>query len=279
MILETTGSWNSLERSAVLIPCFNDTDGLKATLDSLDGDCFFNVLIIDDGSAVRVSDSIDTGAYSFALTILRLTENSGIITALNTGLSFLLSKKVVNCFRLDCCDLHVKGRFEKQLKLADENGLFLVGGAVEFFGEDKKSIFTIILPSSDLDIKKKQCYRSCFIHPSVMINLTVLNDVGYYNHRYVHAEDYDFFFRVTKKYKVGNLEDVVVKCLVRQSGLSLSNRSGQIKSVLRSQLDNADWSNPYTYIGMVKTVLLFMIPRKFIEVIKTSFFNIYSEKK
>lgn len=277
--MKTTGYWNSLERSAVLIPCFNDTEGLKATLSSLDGDCFFNVLVIDDGSSVILSDCIDTEAYSFNLTVLRLSENSGIITALNTGLSFLLNKKVVNCFRLDCCDLHVKGRFEKQLNFADENGLFLVGGAVEFFDEDQNSLSTIVLPSSDSDIKKKQCYRSCFIHPSVMINLAVLNDVGYYNQKYAHAEDYDFFFRVSKKFKVGNLEDVVVKCLIRQSGLSLSNRNGQIKSVLRSQFDNADWFNLYTYIGMIKTILLFIAPRKFIEIIKTNFFNIYSEKK
>ena len=72
----------------IVIPHYNDLDGLKKTLISVIEDIKIDVIVIDDGS----EDKIDESKVNFNGNIFfkYLSHNSGIGDALNIGLEYAL---------------------------------------------------------------------------------------------------------------------------------------------------------------------------------------------
>ena len=76
----------------VLIPCYNDQEGLVRSLESIHYDTAkFAVLIVDDGSAIPVQHAhlLSFVAAGFSINIITLPSNQGIVKALNAGLKWL----------------------------------------------------------------------------------------------------------------------------------------------------------------------------------------------
>ncbi|WP_122055917.1 glycosyltransferase [Vibrio sp. Evd11] len=254
-------------KPCILIPAYNDKDGLKKTIDSI-CEKDINVLVVDDGSDEKLSLS-EFGVVNFSLVIIRLKCNSGIVKALNVGLSTCKENKIRYVFRLDCCDIYVESRMEKQLNFLKENNFAMVGGNVEFFDENNRVLYKSNLPESCRDIKTKQVYRSCFIHPAILFDLNSLDFDVYYEKEYIHAEDYELFLRIVHSHDVGNIKDIVTRCLIRESGLSLSNRNAQILSVIKSQIKFFNYTKLLCYFGVVKSISLLVLPIKITNFVKT----------
>lgn len=270
------GVVNKKSDSAVLIPSYQDNEGLLVTLFSLNDEIIpINIIIVDDGSKVSVIDGVDGFQTHHNIIIITLSKNQGIIEALNTGLDFCDSNEIKYVYRIDAHDINVKGRFSKQKEAMLEKDAALVGGAVEFFGEDGKTISVLHLPQSSSEIKKLQIFRSCFVHPAVMLDLSKLGCLYRYSNDYRHAEDYELFLRITRSFHVENIHDVVTKCLIRQGGISLSNRTCQIKSVMKTQIKYFDFHSKYSYLGVLKTVFLFLFPRDLVEFIKIKVLKVH----
>src|SRR6185436_16964805 len=93
----------------LLIPCYNNLDGLLTSLQSvLYYPDRFMALVVDDGSKVPVtSASIELGIkIDFAVVILRNEVNEGIAAALNKGLKWIEEQTAAaNVARLDCGDV------------------------------------------------------------------------------------------------------------------------------------------------------------------------------
>src|SRR5215470_2449775 len=92
----------------LLIPCYNNPQGLMASLESVfyDGDRFA-VVIVDDGSSVPVcAEQIKSELRNISLiTVLRSEQNRGITDALNHGLQWIEEHLTVKYIaRLDCGD-------------------------------------------------------------------------------------------------------------------------------------------------------------------------------
>lgn len=254
---------------SILIPSYNDNSGLIDTLESLSDEIYSNILIVDDGSDYPVYDLLKKYITPHNIVILQLKKNSGIIIALNSGIDFLYNNRIRYVYRLDSCDLHCNGRIKKQMDKMVSTGAAIVGGHVEYF--DDNSSFILELPTEYEQIKRMQYYRSCFIHPAVLLDLSKIETVNTYKKKYLHAEDYDLFLRVVKKNTAVNIDEIVVKCLIRSNGLSLSNRKKQISSVLKSQMDNIAVLNIFSYLGILKTIVIMIVPMKIVNIIKKFF--------
>ena len=91
--------------------------------------------------------------------------------------------------------------------------------------------------------------NSCFPHPSVMFRTCILKDIGFIA-RNIQSEDYEFFFRISKKFRVSNIDEVLIKKEINPNSISLSKRKVQLKSRLRIQLN---YFNPL----LIKAILVF----------------------
>ena len=271
-----SGQLNHAYDSVVLIPSYQDNDGLLITLESLNEENNpINILIVDDGSTVSVESRVRDLFSHHNIVVITLEENRGIITALNIGLDFCCDHKIRFVYRLDAYDINVKGRLEKQKKLMKRSGSALVGGAVEYFCESGESISTLYLPTRSSEIKRLQVFRSCFIHPAVLLDLKLLGRDFRYLHDFRHAEDYELFLRISRSFEVANIEDVVTRCLIRHGGISLSNRRDQLVSVFNAQVKYFDWLSKYSYLGVLKTICLYFFPRNIVEFIKIKILKVH----
>ncbi|MBS1934312.1 MAG: glycosyltransferase, partial [Bacteroidetes bacterium] len=182
----------------LLIPCYNNLEGLIRSLQSVSYDhTKFSVLIIDDGSknAVRKEDILQHINQGFPVEIFRLSQNQGITKALNTGLQILQQKNNYKYIaRLDCGDICDINRFYHQVNFLETNPqIDLVGSWCLFKDFSTGSSYQYKTATEHSEISKGMHFKNMFIHPTVMWRADAMTRSGIYPEQFPHAEDYGFF--------------------------------------------------------------------------------------
>lgn len=252
---------------ALLIPVYQDQEGLEYSLQRLPIDFPLDVIVVDDGSeppirAPRVCEP-------HRVFVIRLGENRGIEYALNAGLKWILEHGYEYVARLDAGDVALPGRFSRQVEFLEANPDYaLVGCQVRFVDKDGREVFQEQFPTEYEKIRRIMHARNCFIHPAVMFRTRVLRGVGLYSTQYKAAEDYELFFRITSRHKVANLDDAAVICCVDSSGISRSKRRRQLLSRLKTMWRYFDPLVPESYLGILKTLALLFTPVQLVVAVK-----------
>lgn len=252
----------------LLIPCYNNKQGLLRSLESVTYTPEkFAVLIVDDGSTDPVDPSWFEGKIpqGTMLEILKLPSNQGITAALNAGLELIArygNAKYVA--RLDCGDTCSPMRFVKQVNYLDANpDIDLVGSWCVFKDPSGSTGYTYKTPTEHEYICKGMYFRNIFIHPTVMWRLSAQEKVSAYPHTFPHAEDYGFFQLLLQKGRGAVMGEVLVTCELNPKGLSLGNRSAQLKS--RMKVVRTFGTNKWlTAMGMLKLMILQLVPYRLV---------------
>ena len=254
----------------VLIPHYNNIEGLETSLASISDEEPVDVLIVDDGSYIKpdVEELKRKFSYISDIIVIFNNKNRGIEHVLNDGLKYIKDAGYKYIARLDCGDVCFPERFKIQKEFLEQNpDIYLVGSWVEFVDVRGKSLFVFRPPTVYREIRKKMFINNMFIHPVVMFRTKVIEEVGFYPTNYKNAEDYAYFFRISKRFKVANIDRVLLKCEVNPKGLSLSKRKQQIKSRLRVIHDNFDFSI-YAFYGLLRNSILYFSPYFLVELLK-----------
>ena len=257
-----------MTRLAVLIPVYNDQEGLQATLESLrkvDGK--FDVVVVDDGSNPEIT--VNSACYPFAIKLMKMKTNSGVAAALNFGLDFIFSQYYSYVARLDAWDTSEPERFRKQISFLDEHHSHgIVGCDVDFVDWDGRALYRYGPERDHESILAEMRYRPSFIHPAVMLRKQALVDVGRYRTNYPGSEDYDLFIRILRRYKGANLGEVLTHVYLNPLGITLTKRHELIRTRLRLQLENFCFASPHSYLGVVRTALLAITPYELLFAVK-----------
>ena len=250
----------------LLIPCYNNLDGLLLSLSTVVyfPDRFI-VLIVDDGSTVPVtSASIKSGIkIDFTLFILRSDLNRGITAALNSGLEWIEENEVANYVaRLDCGDLCAPDRFYKQMDfMRSHTDIGLLGSWCVFEDPAKSFQYQYKTPTGHSRIERAMHFRNVFIHPTVIFETGLLKKVGNYPTNFTHAEDYAFFYQLIKITHSHILDEFLVVCEINHRGISLKNRQEQLTS--RARIIMKYGTNPVLKIvGVLRIFALRLVPKR-----------------
>ena len=252
---------------AMLIPVYNGQAGLNRSCASLRADSSYDVVIVDDGSNPAIS--APRGLDPARVTLLRLGKNQGITRALNHGLGWILQRGYKYVARLDAGDLVLPRRIERQLAFLESHpDHAIVGGQTRFVDMHGSETFRDQFPASDSLIRRAMHGRSCFIHPAVMLRNSALREMGCYDERYPNAEDFELFWRLLTRWKGANLTELVVEYEVNPDGLSVAKRSQQVRSRIRILLKYFDLRVPESYVGLIKNLILLVIPYRWVRWLK-----------
>ncbi len=258
-----------MNKVILLIPHYNNPEGLKKSISSISSSEKIDVLIVDDGSSIKINEETISNAFKAKGIVFfeYLHKNQGIEVALNKGLESIKKRQYTFVARLDCGDVNLKNRFYIQEKFLEENKeIGIVGSHVIFFKKEK-TLFKLKLPLSSEKIKQKMYENAMLIHPTIMFRTTVMDKIGVYPTQYKYAEDLAFFFKAMKKFKLSNIDDYLVACEFNSKGLSIANRKKQLNSRLQLILDNF-YFGYYPIKGLIKGFVLYLIPVKIITRIK-----------
>ena len=253
---------------AILIPHYNNPKGLLKSINSIKENLILDIIIVDDGSNKGFKENQFKKYKNGNIIFIYLDKNLGIESALNRGLEYLVKNHYKYVARLDCGDLCCEGRIEKQIKVLKSNpNIKLVGSNVSFFDELGVEKFVYKVPTGYKTILKQMYLRVMFIHPSIMINIDIIEKIGYYPYGYKAAEDYAFFFKIIKNFEATNLDEILVKCEINKDGISSKKRNIQLLSKLKVIMKYF-YFGFYPICGVIYTVILLIIPKNIVFKIK-----------
>lgn len=206
------------------MPVYNGQTYLREAIDSILNQSFtdFEFIIINDGSKDETATILKTYSDS-RIVIVHNEQNLGLIASLNKGITLAKSELIA---RMDADDIALPERLENQYnyfkKHSDCN---IVGGNHNNLHEGKITKITNTYSSGQL--KSILLFATCFIHPCVMFKKS---EFTYYNHDYLHVEDYELWTRLALQSELGHCEYPLIIYRSHANQISQLHKSVQLAS-------------------------------------------------
>jgi len=209
---------------SVIIPTYNRYKLLLEAINSVKKQTYkdYELMVVDDGS----TDETPKLLHDENLKYIRVkhTGNPGLVR--NLGVE--QSKGDYIAF-LDSDDLWKKDKLEKQITFFKNNPEIKLCHTREIWKRDKK-----IISQKKQDHKRsgnifKDALKKCIVGPStVMMERSIFVLEGGFREDMEIAEDYEFWIRITSKFKIGYIDEPLV---VKRAGKweQLSEKYGQIE--------------------------------------------------
>jgi glycosyltransferase involved in cell wall biosynthesis len=196
----------------VLMCVYNDALFLPEAVESILAQTFtnFDFIIINDGSTDRSPEILQNYAKQDPRIILISRENHGLTKSLNFGTSLAKGEFLA---RMDADDIALPDRFQKQLTfLKDHPSYVAVGSKVMQIDSDGAKLSAKRCPSTHEDIDRRLLLGdgSAMVHPTIMVRLRAIHNIGGYNEEYRTAQDLDLFLRLAEVGNLFNLPDVLL---------------------------------------------------------------------
>ncbi|MFW0736771.1 glycosyltransferase [Flavobacterium sp. T12S277] len=259
-----------MNKIVLLIPYYNNSEGLIKSLNSIEPDEELDIIIVDDGSKNKFDEVILQSNFKAKGTLYfeYLEQNQGIEFALNHGLKISVAKRYKYTARLDCGDVCLGRRFAIQAAFLDQNPeIKIVGSNVLAVDSNDNYLYAINLPLEDKDIKNKMYFNSMLIHPAILFTTSIIDTIGFYSIKHKSAEDYAFFFAISKKFKMANIGQYLTQIEINENGISIQKRKQQVKARIQIIKENF-YIGFYPIYGLVRNYILLIMPYTIILAIK-----------
>ena len=224
----------------VLLSVYNDERFIGEAIDSILSQTFkdFELLIVDDASIDGTIDIIQNYKDPRVRLVIN-KENIDITRSLNKGLKLAKGKYIA---RLDSDDVSTPERLEKQFNFLENNKDYAaVGSRTEYIDEDGNHIGYWKQEISAEEIFYALSYRCCLTSSSMMFNKEIISKMGNYDESSSHAEDYEIFYRISRKHKIYVIPEYLIKYRIRENQRFVINnsptRERTFKIALQTKID------------------------------------------
>jgi glycosyltransferase involved in cell wall biosynthesis len=257
-----------MSRIAVLISVYNQGEALLRTLETIDRQhADLEFFIVDDGSEPPVT--IPERRYRHPVHLITLEANRGCTEARNVGLQRIFEGDFDYVALQDAGDTDVGERMAVQARHLDTHSdLAAVGAWAQYVDTSGEPLYVYKAPATTAQIRARMPYVSAFANPASMIRLSALRAVGLYDPSYPIASDYEMFFRLTRAYDTANLQEILVCKEDHPNSLSIGKRRRSLWHRLRAQVQHFAVPSIHSYLGVLSTLLLLLLPYGLIVSIK-----------
>ncbi|MGL2995217.1 glycosyltransferase family 2 protein [Flavobacterium sp. TSSA_36] len=216
---------------SVILPVYNASKFLTESIKSMLEQTFtnFELIIINDGS----TDNSQSIIESFDDKRIRVFQkpNTGLIDSLNLAVAHSRGSWIA---RMDADDISAPNRLEEQIKFID-SGVAVIGTQVTLIDENGKPYGKTKLATNPEEILANlKKHISNVVHPSVLINKTLLLKVGGYDPKMHVAEDYDLWLRISKIGKIININQSLLSLRKHGDNISSNKLSISVENCLIS---------------------------------------------
>lgn len=216
----------------VLMPAYNAAACIAEAVESILCQTYpwFELLIIDDAS----TDATREIVRSFCDPRVRLVENdcnTGIPSVLNKGIALSRYELIA---RMDADDISHPWRLEKQVAYMLENpDCAMVSSRVRVMDAQKRVSGSDGLHNWHLYYSL--VFECCIYHPAVLFRRSCVLATGAYQSGF--SEDYDLFWRLSRRYKVGSLDEPLLYYRTRPENTNLPGHEENYDTYNRQHWD------------------------------------------
>jgi len=204
---------------SVIINCYNGSEFLRDTLDSVIGQTMRDMEIIfwdnrstDDSSAIVKSYSDNRIQYFLADNHTTLGEgrNLAVKKARGKWIAFI-----------DTDDIWLPTKLEKQINYCKINHISVAGTWVKTFGSNASAVWKYPThPEHHAEIAARMLLNNPFVQSSILIGREVFDSDYLFNTEFDPAIDYDLFERLSHSYKTANVPEVLVRLRLHEKQAS-----------------------------------------------------------
>jgi glycosyltransferase involved in cell wall biosynthesis len=191
---------------SLLMPAYNAGRYVGAAIESIQAQTMadFEFVIVDDGSTDSTLAILHAAAERDPRIRVLSRPNTGIVGALNDGLSVISSEFVA---RMDADDLCAPKRLELQLAHLKAHPEVVAVGSCGIAIDDAGAVLgSTPLPLTHQEIEARHLRGiSSIFHPAVMLRTAAVRSVGGYREGLCPCEDFDLWLRLGE---VGRLENL-----------------------------------------------------------------------
>ena len=181
---------------SVIMSVYNDQDNISNSIKSILGQTYkdFEFLIVDDCSTDNTYEEIKKFTTDPRIKLYKNSKNIGLTKSLN----FLIEKSSGKyIFRQDSDDVSLSQRFQEQLNVL-EREIYQVCTSRAINMQNNKTIPGL---SSWVPKKISIKFKNPYIHGTLAIQKSLLNNIGNYDEDYLYAQDFKLFLDLIKKNK------------------------------------------------------------------------------
>ena len=204
---------------SVIIPNYNYENFIVRTVESVFSQTYknFEIVVVDDGSNDNSIKVLNT--FGNKIKIIE-QENAGVSAARNNGVKNSTGDYIAF---LDADDVWLPEKLEKQMKKFEtDSETGFVHSSMKLINSEDKQIGEICngmegqVSEEFLRFKKGVVVGA---GSTGVVKREIFNEIGGFDSRLSTAADWDFCYRIAKKYKIGFVEEPLVLYLIHDSNM------------------------------------------------------------
>lgn len=247
---------------SVLICAYNAGHYFAEALEAVLGQTYRNleIVLVNDGSTDdTLAIAKDFQGRDGRIRIISNPCNLGFIASLNIGLDVVKGEYIA---RTDADDIVSADWIEKIVgKMEEDANIIAMGSYLEVLSEkDNNSVLSSIAQHGDIwtppltheEITLFFPFGNCMHNNTMIMRRTVIDSGLRFDPAYIHAEDYKFWYEVSKLGKLANYPEPLVKYRFHQNQVSSKHNLQQRKTAQKIKKEIRDW---YLKVAGIRTGL------------------------
>ncbi len=232
--------------SKIIMPVYNGEKYLVQSIESILNQTYrnFEFIIINDGSDDKSLNIVNRYKETDERIIVVSRDNKGLIYSLNEGIDLAKGEYIA---RMDCDDISMPDRLEKQIRFLQSNIEYgLIGTWYIQIDKDNNEIQEYYFPKRNEEIKAFFAVANVLAHGSIMARKELLSKNKYGAGNYNLIEDFDLWVRIAAETKIAILGEFLYK--YRWYSDNFSNQKFSAMRNEMSELTQDYWENNFSSI-------------------------------
>ena len=206
---------------SVLLSVYNGEKWIYDSIQSVLNQTFtnFEFIIINDGSTDETKNIIEKFLVQDKRIRLINQPNLGLTPSLNNGLKIAKGKWIA---RIDCDDIALPERLERQYIYGEKTNACLIGCQSKIIDKNSKTINFVKVPTTHKKlVRNLKSQKKFFSHSSAFFKKEIVIREGGYRRALIKSQDYDLWLRLSE---VGTI------CCINYIGVMIREHEDRISS-------------------------------------------------